>query len=186
MGVIISNHIRKGVKLLIDGDAFEVVDVDHVKPGKGSAFARARVRSLRTGQVLEKTYKAGDKVETAETQETKMQFMYKDPDGFHFMDQTSYEQITIPEDVIGDQVVYLLENAEVSVLLHDNEPIGIELPNFVILTIVETDPGFKGDTVSGGKPAKCDTGAVVSVPFHLNAGDKIMVDTRTNAYLKKM
>lgn len=186
MGVIISNQIRKGVKLLIDGDAFEVVDADHVKPGKGSAFTRARVRSLRTGQVLDKTYKAGDKVETAETQESKMQFMYKDQDGFHFMDQTTYEQVTILEDVIGDQVVYLLENADVSVLLHDNEPIGVELPNFVILTIAETDPGFKGDTVSGGKPAKCETGAVVNVPFHLNVGDKIMVDTRTNAYLKKM
>ena len=186
MGVIISNQIRKGVKLLIEGDAFEVVDADHVKPGKGSAFTRARVRSLRTGQVLDKTYKAGDKVETAETQESKMQFMYKDQDGFHFMDQTTYEQVTMQADVIGDQVVYLLENADVSVLLHDNEPIGVELPNFVILTIAETDPGFKGDTVSGGKPAKCETGAVVNVPFHLNAGDKIMVDTRTNAYLKKM
>jgi elongation factor P len=186
MGVIISNQIRKGVKLLIDGDAYEVVDVDHVKPGKGSAFARARAKSLRTGQVLEKTYKAGDKVETAETQETRMQYLYREGDAFHFMDQNTYEQITIPADVIGDAVQYLIENTEVSVLLHDNEPIGVELPNFVILTIQDTEPGFKGDTVSGGKPAKCETGAVVSVPFHLNVGDKIMVDTRTRAYLKKM
>ncbi len=186
MGVIISNQIRKGVKLLIDGDAYVVVDVDHVKPGKGSAFARARAKSLRTGQVLEKTYKAGDKVETAETQETRMQYLYREGDTFHFMDQNTYEQIVIPEDVIGDAVQYLIENTEVSVLLHDNEPIGVELPNFVILTIVDTEPGFKGDTVSGGKPAKCETGAVVSVPFHLSVGDKIMVDTRTGAYLKKM
>jgi elongation factor P len=141
---------------------------------------------LRTGQVLEKTYKAGDKVETAETQESKMQFLYRDPDGFHFMDQQTYEQILIQEDVIGDQVVYLIENTDVSVLLHDGVPIGVELPNFVILEIIDCDPGFKGDTVSGGKPAKCATGAVVSVPFHLNVGDKIMVDTRTGQYLKKM
>lgn len=186
MGVIISNQIRKGVKLLIDGEAYEVVDVDHVKPGKGSAFARARIRNLRTGLVIDKTYKAGDKVETAETQETKMQFMYRDQDGFHFMDQQTYEQIAIPEDVIGDAVQYLKENAELSVLLHNGQPIGVELPNFVILTIVETDPGFKGDTVSGSKPAKCDTGAVVSVPFHLSTGDRIMVDTRSGAYLKKI
>ena len=186
MGVIVSNQIRKGVKLLIEGEAYEVVDVDHVKPGKGSAFARAKAKSLRTGQVLEKTYKAGDKVETAETQESKMQFLYRDPDGFHFMDQQTYEQILIQEDVIGDQVVYLIENTDVSVLLHDGVPIGVELPNFVILEIIDCDPGFKGDTVSGGKPAKCATGAVVSVPFHLNVGDKIMVDTRTGQYLKKM
>jgi len=186
MGVIVSNQIRKGVKLLVDGDAYEVVDVDHVKPGKGSAFARAKVRNLRTGQVLEKTYKAGDKVETAETQESKMQFLYREGDAFHFMDQNTYEQITIEADVIGDGVNYLAENAQVSVLLHDGAPLGVQLPNFVTLTIVDTEPGFKGDTVSGGKPAKCDTGAVVSVPFHLNVGDKIVVDTRDGSYREKV
>jgi len=186
MGVIISNQIRKGVKLLVDGDAYEVVDVDHVKPGKGSAFARAKVRNLRTGQVLEKTYKAGDKVETAETQETKMQFLYREGDTFHFMDQNSYEQIVISADVIGGGVDYLTENTEVSVLLHDGAPLGVQLPNFVTLMIVDTDPGFKGDTVSGGKPAKCSTGAVVSVPFHLNVGDKIVVDTRDGSYREKV
>ncbi len=186
MGVITSNQIRKGVKLLIDGDAYEVVDVDHVKPGKGSAFARARVRNLKTGQVLEKTVKAGDKVETAETQESRMQFLYKEGDQYHFMDQNTFEQITIPEEVLGDAVNYLAENLEVSVLLHDGEPLGVELPNFVTLTIVDTEPGFKGDTVSGGKPAKCDTGAVVNVPFHLNVGDKIVVDTRDGSYREKV
>lgn len=186
MGVITSNQIRKGVKLLIDGDAYEVVDVDHVKPGKGSAFARARVRNLKTGQVLEKTVKAGDKVETAETQESRMQFLYKEGDRYHFMDQNTFEQITIPEEVLGDAVNYLAENLEVSVLLHDGEPLGVELPNFVTLTIVDTEPGFKGDTVSGGKPAKCDTGAVVNVPFHLNVGDRIVVDTRDGSYREKV
>ena len=186
MGVITSNQIRKGVKLLIDGDAYEVVDVDHVKPGKGSAFARARVRNLKTGQVLEKTVKAGDKVETAETQESRMQFLYKEGNTFHFMDQTTFEQITIPEEVLGDAVNYLAENLEVSVLLHDGEPLGVALPNFVTLTIVETEPGFKGDTVSGGKPAKCNTGAVVNVPFHLNVGDRIVVDTRDGSYREKV
>jgi elongation factor P len=186
MGVITSNQIRKGVKLLIDGDAYEVVDVDHVKPGKGSAFARARVRNLKTGQVLEKTVKAGDKVETAETQESRMQFLYKEGNHYHFMDQNTFEQITIPEEILGDAVNYLAENLEVSVLLHDGEPLGVELPNFVTLTIVDTEPGFKGDTVSGGKPAKCNTGAVVNVPFHLNVGDKIVVDTRDGSYREKV
>jgi elongation factor P len=185
MGFISSNQIRKGVKLLIDGDAYDVVDVDHVKPGKGSAFARAKVRNLRTGQVLEKTVKAGDKVETAETQEAKMQFLYREEDIFHFMDQQTYEQLAIPKDVLGDSVQYLTENLEVSVLLHGTEPLGVELPNFVTLTILETEPGFKGDTVSGGKPATCNTGAVVSVPFHLNAGDRIVVDTRTGTYRER-
>ncbi len=186
MGIINVNDIRKNTKLLIDSQAYVVVDVDHVKPGKGSAFARAKVKSLRSGAVLEKTYKAGDKVETAETQERKMQFLYRDGDGFHFMDQQSYEQIQISPEVVGDAANYLPDNTDVSVLFHGDEVLGVELPNFVIVDIVDCDPGFKGDTVSGGKPAKCSTGCVVSVPFHLNVGDKIMVDTRSGAYLKKM
>lgn len=185
MGVIVSNQVRKGIKLLIDGDAYEVVDVDHVKPGKGSAFARARVKNLRTGQVLEKTYKAGDKVETADTQERKMVFLYKDSEGFHFMDQSNFDQVLIDAGTVGESSVYLAENTEVSVLFHGDEAIGIELPNFVTLEIVSTDPGFKGDTVSGGKPAKCNTGAIVVVPFHLNVGDKIVVDTRSGEYREK-
>lgn len=185
MGVISHTQVRKGIKLLIDGEAYEVIDVDHVKPGKGSAFARARVKNLRTGQVLEKTYKAGDKVETADTQERKMLFLYRDGDGFHFMDQNTYEQILVSEETIGEASLYLAENTEVSMVFHENTPIGIDLPNFVILEIVDTEPGFKGDTVSGGKPAKCNTGAVVVVPFHLNVGDKIVVDTRTGEYREK-
>lgn len=186
MGVINTNDIRKNTKLLIDGQAYVVVDVDHVKPGKGSAFARAKVKSLRTGQVLEKTYKAGDKVETAETQERKMQFLYRDADGFHFMDQQTYDQAMISPEVVGDAALYLPDNTEVNVLFHGEEALGIELPNFILVQIVECDPGFKGDTVTGGKPAKCSTGCVVNVPFHLNVGDTIMVDTRSGAYLKKM
>jgi len=185
MGVIGHTDIRKGKKLLIDGDAYVVVDCDHVKPGKGSAFARAKVKNLKTGQVLEKTYKAGDRVETAECEERKMQFLYTDMDGSYFMDQSTYEQIVIPDDVLGDAIPYLVENTEVSVLLHDGAPLGIELPNFVTMTIVDTEPGFKGDTVSGGKPAKCDTGLTVSVPFYLNVGEKIVVDTRTGEFREK-
>ena len=185
MGVINANQIRKGVKLLIDGDAYVCVDCDQVKPGKGSAFARARVRNLRTAMVIDRTFKAGDKVETAETEERKMQFLYKDQEGAHFMDQTTYEQMTIPEDLLEDANPYLKESMEVSVMLHDGEPLGVELPNFVTLTIAETDPGFKGDTVSGGKPARCETGVVVSVPFYLNVGDKIVVDTRTATFREK-
>ncbi len=186
MGFITSNEIRKGRKLLVDGEAYEVVDADHVKPGKGSAFTRARIRNLRTGHVLEKTVKAGDKVRTAEIQERKMQFLYREDDVFYFMDKESYEQIAVPVVVLGDSVKYMTDDAEVSVLLHDGRPLGVELPNFVTLTIVDTEPGFKGDTVSGGKPAKCDTGAVVSVPFHINPGDKIVVDTRTGTYREKV
>lgn len=185
MGLISSNEIRKGVKLDFDGEIFEVVDVDHVKPGKGSAFARARIRNLKTGQVIEKTVKAGEKVEKAETQERKMQYLYREGNSFYFMDQQSYEQVTVEERVLGDMVKFLTENAEISVLLHDGEALGVTFPNFVTLTIVDTEPGFKGDTVSGGKPATCDTGAVISVPFHLSTGDKIVVDTRTGTYRER-
>jgi elongation factor P len=182
MGVISSNQVRKGIKLLIDADAYEVIDADHVKPGKGTAFTRAKVRNLRTGQMLEKTYKAGDKVETADTEERKMQFLYKDAEGYHFMDQNNYEQIVLNEETIGESTKYLAENTDAEILFHGDEAIGVELPNFVTLEIVDTDPGFKGDTVSGGKPAKCNTGATVTVPFHLNVGDKIIVDTRDGSY----
>jgi elongation factor P len=185
VGVILVTQIRKNVKLLLDGDAYVCIDVDHVKPGKGSAFARAKVRNLKSGSVLERTFKAGDKVETADTEERKMQFLYADGDGSHFMDQESYEQMTISDDLLEDVKPYLKENCEVTVMLHDGEPLGVGLPNFVTLTIVETDPGFKGDTVSGGKPAKCDTGAVVTVPFYLNVGDKIVVDTRNGQFSQK-
>lgn len=186
MGVINTNDIRKGTKLLIEGDAFVVVDCDHVKPGKGSAFARVKMRSLRSGSVWERTFKAGDKVDTAETQERKMQFLYRDADGFHFMDQGTYEQIMVSPTVVGDAAQYMPDNTDVSVLFHGDEVLGVELPNFIVVEIVDTEPGFKGDTVSGGKPAKCSTGCTVSVPFHLTVGDKIMVDTRSGAYLKKM
>jgi elongation factor P len=185
MGVISSNQVRKGIKLLIDGNAYEVIDADHVKPGKGTAFTRAKIRNLKSGQMLEKTYKAGDKVETADTQERKMQYLYKDAEGFHFMDQNNYEQVLIDEGTIGAAANYLAENTDTEILFHGDEAIGVELPNFVTLEIVETDPGFKGDTVSGGKPAKCNTGATVVVPFHLNVGDKIVVDTRDGSYREK-
>lgn len=186
MGFIQCNQIRKGVKLLIDGNACLVVDAEHVKPGKGSAFVRSKCKNLKTGQVLEKTYKAGDKAETADTEERQMQFLYKDDTGFHFMDNSSYEQIIIGEDVIGDEAYYLAENTEVKALLHNGEPMGVELPNFATFEIKETEPGFKGDTVSGTKPAKLSTGASVQVPFHLNVGDKIVVDTRTGEYKEKV
>ncbi len=185
MGVISHTDVRKGVKLLIDGDAYVVVDCDHVKPGKGSAFARAKVKNLRTGQVLEKTYKAGIPVESADTDERTMQFLYRDGEGSHFMDQGTYEQIIIPDEILKGAIQFMPENIEVSVLFHDGAPLGIELPNFITITIVETDPGFKGDTVSGGKPAKCDTGLVVNVPFYLNPGDKIVVDTRNGTFREK-
>jgi len=187
MGVIQHVDVRKGVKLLIDGNAWEVIDAQHVKPGKGSAFVRAKVRNLATGQVVEKTYKSGDKVTTADTRDRRMQYLYREGDNLVFMDTRSYEQVHVPAAVLGEKVKFLPENAEVEITFHDDKPLGIELPNFIEVEITDTEPGFKGDTVSGGgKPATISTGAVVSVPFHLEPGDRIMVDTRTGTYVKKL
>jgi len=182
-----TTDFRKGLKIEIDGKAYLIVENQFVSPGKGSAFNRTKLKDLQTGNVIERTFKSGEKVNKPDLDERKMQFMYKDGEGFNFMDQSSYESISLTNQQVGDSSVYMQEGIVVSVLYYNGNPISLELPNFVELTVVETEPGIKGDTVSGGgKPAKLETGAVVQVPFHINEGEKIKVDTRDNSYIEKV
>ncbi|MEK6530322.1 MAG: elongation factor P [candidate division NC10 bacterium] len=180
-----TNDFRKGMKIEVDGAPYAIVDFQHVKPGKGGAFVRTKLKHLRLGTVIDKTFRAEEKVPLVNFEEKRMQFLYRD-DRFHFMDLETYDQIALSEDEVGDARQFLQENTAVEVLHVDGAPIGIELPNFVDLVVVKTEPGVRGDTASGGsKPATLETGAVVSVPLFINEGDVLRVDTRTGAYISR-
>jgi elongation factor P len=182
-----TNQFRKGLKIEIDRIPYEIVDFQHVSPGKGRAFTRTKVKNMLNGNVTEKTITSGDKVDAADTEQVEMQFLYKDSAGYNFMNQTTFDQSVIQDEILGDSVGFLQENLVIQVQYYNGRPIGIELPTFVQLKIVETDPAFKGDTVTGGtKPAKLETGATVNVPFHLKEGDVIKVDTRDRTYVEKV
>jgi len=182
-----TNQFRKGLKIEIEGVPYEIVDFQHVSPGKGRAFTRTKVKNMLNGNVTEKTITSGDKVDRANTEQLEMQFLYKDPAGFNFMNQTTFDQLVIQEEILGDAKDFLQENLVIQVMYYNDRPIGVELPTFVSLKITETDPAFKGDTVTGGtKPAKLETGATVQVPFHLKEGDVIKVDTRDSTYVEKV
>jgi elongation factor P len=171
----------------LDGEVFTVIEFQHVKPGKGGAFVRTRLRKVKTGQTLEKTFRSGERVEPAFVEKLKMQFLSRQRGNAVLMDLDTYEQFEVPESQLGDQAKYLKEDTEVTALVADQETLGYELPSFVELEVTETDPGFKGDTVSGSnKPAKLETGASVNVPFHINIGDVIKIDTRTDEYLERV
>ena len=180
-----TNDFRKGMKIEVDGAPYAIVDFQHVKPGKGGAFVRTKLKHLRLGTVIDRTFRAEEKVPLVNFEEKRMQFLYRD-DRFHFMDLETYDQIALSEDEVGDARQFLQENTAVEVLYVDGAPIGIELPNFVDLVVVKTEPGVRGDTASGGsKPATLETGAVVSVPLFINEGDVLRVDTRTGAYISR-
>ena len=180
-----TNDFRKGMKIEVDGAPYAIVDFQHVKPGKGGAFVRTKLKHLRLGTVIDRTFRAEEKVPLVNFEEKRMQFLYRD-DRFHFMDLETYDQIALSEDEVGDARQFLQENTEVEVLYVDGAPIGIELPNFADLVVVKTEPGVRGDTASGGsKPATLETGAVVSVPLFINEGDVLRVDTRTGAYISR-
>jgi elongation factor P len=182
-----TNDIRKGLKIQIDGEPYMVVDFQFVKPGKGNAFTRTRIKSLITGNVLDKIYKSGEKLQEAQMDQRNMQYMYKDDQGFHFMDQGSYEQYAIPESVLEEEAPYLKENLNVEVLLFNDRPVSVSLPNFVELAVIETDPGVRGDTATGGKkPAKMETGAVINVPLFINRGEVLKIDTRSGEYVERV
>lgn len=182
-----TSDIRKGLKIRIDGEPYTVVDFQFVKPGKGNAFTRTKIKNLVTGAVLDKTYKSGEKLEEASLEERQMQFLYSDEQGFHFMDQSSYEQYAIAQDTIGDDARFLKENLDVGVLLFDGRPLSVSLPNFVELDVAETEPGVRGDTASGGKkPATMETGAVITVPLFIEKGEKLRIDTRTGEYAERV
>ncbi len=187
MAEIATNEFKRGVKLEIDNEPYEIVDYEHVKPGKGQAFVRVKLKNLKTGNVVEKTYKSGTKLPLAEVEERMMQYLYKDNEGYNFMDSNSYEQYTIPEKTMGDAAKFIQENKEVGVVLYKGIPIGVNLPNFVELTVTETEPSFKGDTAATGtKPATLETGAVVQVPFFIKEGDTLKIDTRTGQYVERV
>jgi elongation factor P len=180
-------QFRKNLKIEIDGEPFTIVDFQHVKPGKGGAFVRTKMKSLITGNVLDKTFRSGDKVDVPDLEEKKMSFLYQDETGYCFMDTQSYDQMTLTKDQMGDTLGYLKENIEVEVLLHNGKAIGIELPMFLNLKIVETDPGLKGNTASGGsKPAKLETGVTIQVPLFVSTGEVVKVDTRNGAYIERV
>lgn len=178
---------RRGLKIELDGKPYIMVDFLHVKPGKGGAFVRTKLKSLITGAVLEKTFRSGEKVDRPDLEEKHMQYLYRDSDGFHFMDTDTYEQIFITQDHVGSSADFLSEGLELMVLYHDNIPISLELPTFVELPIARTEPGVKGDTASGGtKPARLSTGLTVQVPLFVNEGDILKIDTRTGEYIERV
>lgn len=181
-----TNEFRKGLKLEIDGIPYEIVDFQHISPGKGRAFTRTKLRNLLTQNVIERTITSGDKIDRANTEQREMAFLYKDAAGYHFMDQENYEQVALQEETLGASKDFLQENLVIKVMYFNERPIGVELPSHVVLKVIETDPAFKGDTVTGGtKPAKLETGASVQVPFHIKEGDVIRVDTRDYSYVEK-
>lgn len=187
MSMFATNQFRKGLKVEIEGIPYEIVDFQHVSPGKGRAFTRTKLRNMLNQNVTEKTITSGDKLDGANTMEREMQYLFKDAEGFHFMDQENYEQIALSDETLGTGKDFLQEHLVIKVMYFNDRPIGVELPTFVALKIVETDPAYRGDTVTGGsKPAKLETGAVVQVPFHLKEGDVIKVDTRDYTYSEKV
>ncbi len=182
-----TSDFRKGLKIEYEGEPYIIVDFLHVKPGKGGAFVRTKLKNLKTGAVIDHTFRSGEKVGIPDLEEKEMQFMYEMDGEYYFMDTSSYEQIFLREEQVGDARRFLKEQLVAKILFFRGEPIGVELPIFVELRIVKTEPGVKGDTVSGGtKPAELETGAVIQVPLFLNEGDTIKVDTRTGQYIERV
>ena len=179
-----TNDLKNGMVLNIEGQLWSVIEFQHVKPGKGGAFVRTKLRQVLTGKVVDKTFNAGVKIETATVDKREMQYLYRDGESWVFMDQTSYDQIPIGDAVVGDASDYMLENQVVIVALHEGEPLFIEMPANVELVISYTEPGLQGDRSSGGtKPAKLETGAEIQVPLFIEIGEKVRVDTRDGSYL---
>jgi elongation factor P len=175
------------MKIEMDSEPYIIVEFQHVKPGKGGAFVRTKLKSLISGNVLDKTFRSGEKVENPDFEETTMQFLYNDDDGYHFMDTGTYEQTLITSGDLGDITGFLKEQLEVTVQFYNGKPLGVELPIFVELVIEEAEPGVKGDTATGAtKPAKLETGAVIHVPLFLNEGDIVKIDTRTGEYIERV
>lgn len=185
--MISTNDFRTGLTIEIDGDVFQVVDFQHVKPGKGSAFVRSKLRNMRTGAMVDRTFNAGEKIPRARVERKEVQYLYNDGKDYHFMDMESYDQFSMSVDELGDAVKFLKENMSINLLMFQERSIGVDLPTFVELEVVETAPGIKGDTASGGsKPAKLETGYIVQVPFFINIGDVLQIDTRDGHYIKRV
>jgi elongation factor P len=185
--LITTNQLKNGMTLDLDGELFNIVEFQHVKPGKGPAFVRTKLKRLKDGAVIDRTFRAGEKVEQAMMETNKAHYSYSDGSDYVFMNSETYEQYNIPAATLADEAKYIKENIMVSILFHDGKALSIELPVTVDLAVVETDPGVKGDTAQGGsKPAKTETGAVVQVPLFVEVGDTIRVDTRSGEYMTRV
>ena len=187
MPAITTNDLKTGITLQLDNGLFQVVEFQHVKPGKGGAFVRTKLRNVRTGSVLERTFNAGIRVEQAIVDRQDMQFLYKEGDDYVFMNTSTYDQLNVPKVALGEAADYLVEQAVAQIAQHDGEIIGIEIPASVELTVRVTEPGVQGDRVSGArKPARLETGKTVQVPLFVNVGDKVRVDTRSGEYITRV
>jgi elongation factor P len=180
------NDLRTGITIEVDKEIYSVIEFQHVKPGKGAAFVRAKLRNLRNGSIKETTFRAGEKVARARIETKEMQYLYAAGDEHVFMDTTTYDQLTLPTEKIKNELKYLLENMLVNIVMYGGEILGVQVPNTVELEVVETEPGIRGDTATGGsKPATMQTGLIVQVPFFINVGDKLIIDTRTGEYVSR-
>ncbi len=186
MATYSTNEFKSGLKIMLDGDPYNIVENEFVKPGKGQAFNRVKVRNLKTGRVIDRTFKSGESVESADVHETEMQYLYTDGEFWHFMDPASYEQLAADANAVSDAQKWLKEQDMCQVTLYNGEPLSVTPPNFVVLKVTETDPGVRGDTSGGGgKPATLETGAVVRVPLFVDIDELIKVDTRTGEYVSR-
>ncbi len=182
-----TSDIRRGLKIVLDGQPYAVVEHQFVKPGKGQAFTRTRLKNMLTGAVIDRTFRSGEKLEKADLEERRMQYLYADGDSFVFMDTQTYDQLALSTEQLGDNRYYLLDNTEVDVLFFEGRPIDVTPPTFVELKVTQTEPGFKGDTTSGTtKPATVETGLTVQVPLFVEEGDVLKIDTRTGKYVERV
>jgi elongation factor P len=182
-----ANEFRAGMKVEIEGEPYLLVDAQHVKPGKGGAFVRCKLKNLRTANLLEKTYRVGERFEEPEIEDRRLQYLYAQGDDYHFMDSKNYEQLSLTSAQLGGSRKFLKENMEAVVMFYHGNPIDVTLPTFVELRVVQTDPGGRGDTATGGnKPATMETGAVIKVPFHIAIDDVLKIDTRTASYVERV
>jgi elongation factor P len=182
-----TSQFRNGLKLELDGQPYTITYFQHVKPGKGGAFVRTKIKNLLTGRTVDRTFRSGEKAEIADIQEKTMQYLYNDGENLVFMDQETYDQIPISPEVIGDQIEFMLENMNVDILFWNGNPINVQLPNYIEAKVVKSDPGVKGDTSSGAtKPATLECGATINVPLFIKEGDVLRVDTRTREYSERV
>jgi len=180
-------EFKKGLKIELDGVPYIIVDFQHVKPGKGGAFVRTKLKSLLTGRVLDQTFRSGEKVKRPDLMEREMQYLYGEGDRYCMMDNETYEQIMLTEDQVGEARLYLTENLNVKILFFNQQPVGVEVPLFVELEVAQTEPGVKGDTAAGGtKPAILESGVTIQVPLFISEGERVKVDTRTGAYIERV
>jgi elongation factor P len=185
--VIDTSDFKNGLSIIVDGEIYTIVEFQHVKPGKGGAFVRSKLKNVKTGATIDKTWRAGERMEQAVLERRTMQYLYSMDDEYHLMDMETFDQYAVRREVFGDAIKYLKENQEVQALMYEGNIIGVELPFTVELEIAETGANMKGDTASGGgKPATLETGAVITVPFFIEIGDKVKVDTRTDTYLERV